>query len=33
MRFPAGENSENRSRFDKTTESLQVGTFWDSVTL
>jgi len=31
IRFPAYSNFENRLRFDKVTESLNVGTFWDTV--
>jgi len=31
IRFPAVQNFDNRLRFDKVTESLKVGTFWDTV--
>ena len=31
IRFPAVQNFSNRLRSDKVTESLKVGTFWDTV--
>ena len=31
MRFSAVQKFDNMLRFDKVTESLKVGTFWDTV--